>query len=186
MVDFGHYPVFTDYAGSQSLGRETFIALLADLVEGFVGQGVSRVAVLNSGVSQERPIRDAAARFEGDSALQIEILDFRTLGHGPDGLLEQEGGGHADEHETSSMLALAPETVRMELAVPATGVGAPNAALPSPVRFSSDPASGAAYNPMSATGDSSLATPGKGRAFPDALIDDCGKALTTRWPDLQA
>jgi creatinine amidohydrolase len=186
VVGFGYYPVFTDYAGSQSLGRETFTALLAELIEGFAQQGVRRIAVLNSGVSTEPPIRDATARFDGDSALQIEILDFRTLGRGADGLLEQDGGGHADEHETSIMLAIAPETVRMDLAVPATGAGAPGAALTSPVRFSPDPASGAAYNPTGATGDPSLASPEKGRAFLAALIEDCRSALTARWPDLIA
>ena len=186
VVGFGYYPVFTDYAGSQSLGRETFIALLAELIEGFAQQGVRRIAVLNSGVSTERPIRVATARFDSDSGPEIEILDFRSLGRGVDGLLEQSGGGHADEHETSIMLALAPETVRMDLAVPATCAGAPGAMLPSPVRFSPDPASGAAYNPTGATGDPSLATAEKGHAFLAALIDDCSKALTARWPDLQA
>ena len=184
VVGFGTYPVFVDYAGSQSLGRETFIALLAELIEGFVQQGVRRIAVLNSGVSTERPIRDATARFDGDSAIQIELLDFRVLGRGADGLLEQRGGDHADEHETSIMLALAPEAVRMDLAVPATGAGAPDSVLPAPLRFSPDPASGAAHNPTGATGDPSLATPEKGRAFLAALIEDCRAALTARWPDL--
>ena len=184
-IGFGHYPAFVDYAGSQSLGRETFIALLAELIEGFARQGVRRIGVLNGGVSTEQPIRDATARFDGDSVLQIEILDFRALGRSADGLLEQEGGGHADEHETSIMLAIAPEAVRMELAAPAAGAGAPGAELPRPARFSPDPASGAAFNPTGATGDPSLATAEKGRAFLEALIVDCRNALTARWPDLQ-
>ena len=184
VVGFGHYPVFAEYAGSQSLGRETFIALIAELIEGFARQGVKRIAVLNSGVSTEQPIRAATARFDGDSSIQIEILDFRSLGRCADGLLEQSGGGHADEHETSLMLAIAPDAVRMERAVPATVAGAPGATLPSPLRFSPDTGSGAAYNPTGATGDPSLATPEKGRAFLAALIEDCRAALIARWPDL--
>ncbi len=38
VVSFGCYPAFRHYPGSQHLKAETFIALLRDLIEGFISQ----------------------------------------------------------------------------------------------------------------------------------------------------
>lgn len=180
VLNVGHYPVFVDYPGSQSLKAETFEAVVAELIGGFVHQGCRRIAVLNTGVS----IEAACAGPGAGAGIEIEILHLRELGRAEEHRLEQQGGGHADEQETSMMLAIAPDTVRMDRAEPATGAGTPGAERPKPMRFSPDPDAGAAYNPTCATGDPSLATPEKGRALLAATLADITARLTARWPDL--
>src|SRR5262245_1907977 len=51
VVDFGYYPAFVNYPGSQHLRADTFVALLTDLIGNFIDHGVSRIAVVNTGVS---------------------------------------------------------------------------------------------------------------------------------------
>jgi creatinine amidohydrolase len=57
VVSFGYYPAFVHYPGSQHLRAETFMALVTDILAGFVGQGARRLAVINTGVSTEAPLR---------------------------------------------------------------------------------------------------------------------------------
>ena len=86
VVGFGFYPAFTAFAGSQHL----------------------RIVILNTGVSTEKPIDEVAA-----GATDLLVLHMRGLGAAADRLLDAPEGGHADERETSVMLALEPRSVRM-------------------------------------------------------------------------
>ena len=68
-----------------------------------------RIALINTGVSTERPLDELAAEL-GD----LLVLHMRTLGQAAEALIENKEGGHADERETSVMLALDPRAVRMD------------------------------------------------------------------------
>ncbi len=72
----------------------------------FRGHGVSRIALMNTGVSTERPIDEAGG---GATAPDPPVLHMRGLGRPrrPPARRAQ-GGGHADERETSVTLALEP------------------------------------------------------------------------------
>ncbi|MEI6204467.1 MAG: creatininase family protein, partial [Enhydrobacter sp.] len=109
VVGFGYYPAFTSFPGSQHLTAETFKALLRELVGNFRAHGVGRIALINTGVSTEKPI-DELAREERD----LLVLHMRLLGKSAESLIENHDGGHADERETSVMLALDPRGVRMD------------------------------------------------------------------------
>src|SRR5262245_52540093 len=63
VVSFGYYPAFIRYPGSQHLRAETFTALLTDVLTGFARQGARRLAIINTGVSTEAPIRIAVRDF---------------------------------------------------------------------------------------------------------------------------
>src|SRR6266436_3224204 len=84
--------------------------------------------------------------------------------------LAEKAGGHADEHETSLMLAIDPAAVRLDRAEPDYGhaLDAPKNVFHRPVTFTADPAAGADYSRTGAFGDPTLATAEKGRAFLDA------------------
>ena len=77
-------------------------------------------------------------------------------------LIERPEGGHADERETSVMLALDPRSVRMDRLAPAR-----------PFELSA------------ATGDPTRATAFKGERLLAARVDDMVGAIATRWPDLR-
>src|SRR5919205_1613049 len=104
VVGFGYYPAFVDYPGSQHVSAETFIALMTEILIGFVHQGARRLAVLNTGYSTEAPLRLAARAVLEKRAVSVAMADLRHLGQGSRKRLRQTGGGHADEHETSLML----------------------------------------------------------------------------------
>ena len=121
VVSFGYYPAFVRYPGSQHLRAETFMALLTDILTGFVGQGARRLAVINTGVSTEAPLRVVVRDFYATHGVRVAVADLATLGRAIKPRLGQKLGGHADELETSLVLAIEPGAVRMERAEPDYG-----------------------------------------------------------------
>ena len=155
VVGFGFYPAFTSFAGSQHLSADTFKALLTELLGNLRGHGVKRIVLLNTGVSTEKPIDEVAA-----GATDLLVLHMRGLGLAADRLLDAPEGGHADERETSVMLALEPRSVRMD-------------------RFALD----GPFEKTGATGDPMQAGAFKGERILAARVDDMVAAITKRWPD---
>jgi creatinine amidohydrolase len=156
VVGFGYYPAFTSFAGSQHLSAATFKSVVGELLAGLRGHGVGRIVVLNTGVSTEKPIDELAS----DDLL---ILHMRRLGGVAERLLAVAEGGHADERETSVVLALEPRSVRMDRLAP-----------------------DGPFEQTGATGDPSRATAFKGERILAARVDDMVAAIVDRWPDLAA
>jgi creatinine amidohydrolase len=156
VVGFGYYPAFTSFAGSQHLTADTFKSVMRELIASLTAHGVRRIALINTGVSTEKPL-DAVAAETG--AL---VLHMRLTGQAAESLVERKDGGHADECETSVVLALDPHSVRMGKLVPA-----------------------ADFEESAATGDPTRASAFKGERLLAARIDDMVAALVTRWPNLR-
>lgn len=154
VVGFGYYPAFTSFAGSQHLSANTFKALISDLLDGLRAHGVGRSVILNTGVSTEKPLDELASS-------ELLILHMRHLGSAAECLLDVPEGGHADERETSVMLALDPGSVRMNKLAPQVP-----------------------FETTAATGDPSRATAFKGERILAARIDDMIARIAERWPDL--
>ena len=185
IVGFGYYPAFVNYPGSQHLTAATFMALVEELLGNLVAHGVGRIAIVNTGVSTEAPLQIAARRIKERTGVTPAIADIRGLGSSARHLLEQKAGGHADEHETSLMLAIDPEAVRLDRAEPDYGhaLAAPASVFHRAVTFTSDPAAGADYSKTGAFGDPTLATAEKGRAFLDAMANDLIDGLRASFPE---
>ena len=156
VVGFGYYPAFTSFPGSQHLTVETFEALVRELVGNFRAHGVGRIALINTGVSTERPLDELAAEED------LLVLHMRLLGKSAESLIENKDGGHADERETSVMLALDPRGVRMD-------------------RLKNK----GPFEATGATGDPTRATSFKGERLLAARVDDLVAVLKKRWPDLR-
>jgi creatinine amidohydrolase len=156
VLGLGYYPAFTPFAGSQHLGAGTFKAVVRELLDGFVTQGARRFALLNTGVSTEQPL-DEVAGARADTL----VLHMRLTGRAAEALVEHKDGGHADERETSVVLALDPRSVRMERLAPA-----------------------GPFEQSAATGDPTRATSFKRERLLAARIEDMILALQSRWPDL--
>jgi len=188
VIDFGHYPAFVEYAGSQSLSAETFIALVQEIVEGFIRQGARRIAILNTGVSTEAPLAIAQRRIFDRHDVRIAVADLRFLGRAADHVLEHPDGGHADERETSIMMAIDAALVRSPIArrsPDATGAapGAESGAFRRPVRLSPDRPDSPDFSPDGATGQPWRASRAKGDALMDAIVDDLRRGLRQAFPD---
>ncbi|MGD9883666.1 MAG: creatininase family protein [Reyranella sp.] len=154
VVGFGSYPAFTSFAGSQHLSAATFKALLLELIGNLRSHGVSRIVLVNTGVSTEKPIDEIST-----GADDLLVLHMRGLGAAAERLIEVPEGGHADERETSVMLALDPRSVRMD-----------KLALDGP------------FERTGATGDPTRATAFKGERLLAARVDDIVAAIGKRWP----
>ncbi|MDP1967108.1 MAG: creatininase family protein [Reyranella sp.] len=155
VVGFGFYPAFTPFAGSQHLTADTFKAVMRELIGNLRGHGVRRIAILNTGVSTEKPLDEVAGELG-----EVAVLHMRLLGGKADALFDNLEGGHADERETSVMLALDPRGVRMDRLAPEGD-----------------------FQTTAATGDATRASAFKGERLLDARVEDMVTALRTRWPE---
>lgn len=185
VLSFGYYPAFRHYPGSQHIAPETFAALLRDILNGFISQGLRRILVVNTGISTEPIVNVTLRELYEQTGVRVGAAHISRLGKSADHLMEQAFGGHADEHETSIIQALAPERVRMGKAEPDYGnvEAEPKTVFYLPSIFNPDPASGIDYTKTGARGDPSLATEAKGRASLDATIADVVDGLRAMWPE---
>jgi len=163
-INYSFYPAMAEYPGSVSLSRETSSGMFIDIVRSLLKFGPRYFYFLNTGISTIEPLKLAADVLKTEGAnvtytdLRIALKTIRA------DLEEQTGGTHADEIETSMMLFIAPEVVRMAKASrDFTGDG--------PGPLSREPQPGAVHSPTGAWGDPTLATPEKGEALIRALID---------------
>ena len=106
--------------GSVWMEPTTFYQMMYDIIMSLKTQGFKRVAILqcHGGIFIMTPlVRDLNARFNPE--LMVVNIDscvfFQRLYQ--EGIYETNTELHAGEGETSMMLAIAPETVKMELAV---------------------------------------------------------------------
>ncbi len=188
VVSFGYYPAFVGYPGSQHLRADTFIALLTDLIESLIRHGATRIAVINTGVSTEAPLRVAVRDVYARHRVRVAVADIRALGRGAASLLGQKLGGHADEMETSLVLAIEPGAVRMVQAEVDYGhaLEAPATVFYQPTVFDANPASGADYSKTGARGDPTLATAAKGEAILAEMTRELVEGIRALYPEAPA
>lgn len=172
-VSYGYFPAFVDYAGSASLSAPTFESLIQEIAAGIIGYGCRAFFVLDTGISTLAPV-DRALAWLGDSdALHLKIHDGPRYRRTVTKLSEQSHGSHADELETSLMLALAPHLVDMSRAEasPALKHETPGALTPSDTTSPN-------YSRSGSFGDPTLATRAKGEILLAAMVDDMVEQAT--------
>ncbi|HEY8430993.1 MAG TPA: creatininase family protein [Sandaracinaceae bacterium] len=169
-VGYGFYPAFVDYPGSTSVPEDVFRATLAALLGDLVRAGASGILVLNTGISTIRAV-DAVVSTPG-APPRAAVHVYRGARYVAEvaAVCEQPRGGHADEAETSVMLHLHPERVRMERAPTWTREMKPG-------RFHRTDASSPSYSPSGIYGDATLATAEKGARLVRAMLEDALEAI---------
>lgn len=188
ILSLGYYPAFVRYPGSQHIAADTFAAILREVLGKFIDDGVSRLAVVNTGVSTEPVLRIVVRDLYEERGVRVHTADIRDLGRSAKGLMRQHLGGHGDESETSTILAIDPAVVRMDRAVVDYGhqLGAPKSVFYTPTVFIGDVDAGEDYSVSGVRGDPTLATAEKGRAVLAAMADDLVQGLRTLFPDVLA
>jgi creatinine amidohydrolase len=168
VVNFGYYPAFVQYAGSCGLSADLFEALVREIVLSLLGYGAKAVLIVDTGISTIAPVDRAIANLQ---ALHIKVHAGRRYFETATRLTTQSHGGHADEMETSRMLALAPHLVDMSRAAagPATPPG------PGPMQHA-DP-QGANYSASGSIGNPAAADSEKGWALLNAMVEDMTEAV---------
>ncbi len=115
-----HHLAFT---GTMSLGKETFGSIVSDVAASLSGHGFRRIVLLPTHGGNFKPLAEAVAKIEPAEGLRI--LAFTDFGGFVNAALESsrafgvdaaKSGAHSGEWETSLMLALRPDQVKMERA----------------------------------------------------------------------
>ncbi len=166
-ITYGYYPAFTAYAGSSSLSDATFEAMVHEIAAGIVQGGCKALFVLNTGISTQAPVQRALAGLDADTVHHLRAYQGPRYARTAAALRQQSHGSHADELETSLMLAIAPELVVMARAEasPAIDREAPGPLTPSDMHSPN-------YSRSGSFGDPTLATRAKGELLLAALLDD--------------
>ena len=188
VVQFGYYPAFRNYPGSQHLSPETFGALVREIIAGFHSQGIKNMVIYNTGFSTEATIANVVREFYEETGTRVHVAHIRFLGHQTDHLLGQKLGGHGDEHETSIIMELAGERVRTDKLVTDYGnaLDLPKSKFYVPAGFSGDPENIRDYTATGIRGDATLATREKGAAIVEAIVDDIVDGIRVHFPDALA
>jgi creatinine amidohydrolase len=112
------------FPGTMSVTEETFQSVVGDLLRGWARHGFRRIVLLPTHGGNFAPLTAALEQMEPlDGVKVIGIGDLgllvqATLGLGAElGVPASEGGLHGGQWETSMMLALRPELVKMDRAV---------------------------------------------------------------------
>ena len=172
-VTYGYYPAFSEYAGSTGLSASVFEATIQEIATGIAGFGSRALIVLDTGLSTQRPVERALRHVTAIDALHLRIHDGPCYRLAAEKLASQSHGSHADELETSLMLALAPDRVDISRAEasPAIAYETPGPLTPS------DPSS-PNYSRSGSYGDPTLATRAKGEILLAAMVDDLAERVT--------
>lgn len=165
-VTYGFYPAFTDYPGSCTLHNETFIQVIREILETIFNSGVSYIVIINTGISTVTPLEQAINIPDCQNRMAIfNVYSGKRFLQVQNNIEQQKQGGHADEIETSILLAIAPELVNM------APVETCNAEIPKGILNRRDPDS-PGYSASGVMGDPTLATADKGRQLCDAMLFD--------------
>lgn len=166
MLSYGYYPAFVEYPGSVSLDLKTFRDIVIDICISMANHGAMRFYVLNVGISTNWALEPARLRLL-DQGMLMEYTDLDKLAREEAAaVLEQPAGNHADELETSRMLYIAPEVVRMERARKDIN----HRRGPGPLTRNPNNDVGQ-FSPTGAWGDPTLATRDKGRLLTEILVE---------------
>jgi creatinine amidohydrolase len=162
LINASFYPAFVEYAGSISLRAETARDLLIDCCRSLASFSVASFYVLNTGVSTEQPLTMAKQALEAEG-YRFEYLKLSEAFISLDSkIFKQRYGSHADEHETSLMLHIAPQVVDMSKAV---DDGAEGEGKLSRVK------GGGIWSESGVYGQATLANASKGKLVAEALVE---------------
>ncbi|MBI3278622.1 MAG: creatininase family protein [Acidobacteria bacterium] len=179
----GHSTHHLAFPGTLSIGQGHYVDLIRELVRSCVNMGARRVFLLNGHGGNDVPVRAAMREVKSESPdLQVVFASYWMLAAQSIREIRESGLGgvsHACEMETSLMLHLHPERVRLELAR-RDGPSHPSPyrkadmQLAKPVYYVSE------FDELSASGvigHPDLATAEKGARFYEAIVTDLAKFL---------
>ncbi len=168
---YAYYPAFVDWPGSVSITARHFTDFVADIVRSLHRHGTRKFLILDGGVSTHPPLKTLSSDLHQELGIWVAVTDILGLGAEVRAELEeQERGGHADEIETSCMLVIRPDLVRMDRAPKEWRQGIPGAFGPTGVKKVH--VGGKMRTPHGINGDATLATVEKGERVLAAMAQD--------------
>jgi len=170
-LGYGYYPAFVNYPGSCSLNEATFENVVFEIIQSIVASGAKNIFLLNTGISTIPPLKNTVDSFKNSTKIQLlNIYSGEHFCAAEKKLKQQIRGSHADEIETSIMLAIAPGKVNMDLADANT-----EEMQPGPLNRTQQNQPN--YSPSGVYGDARLATEEKGKILLAAMLKDILQAI---------
>jgi creatinine amidohydrolase len=173
-ITYGYYPAFVEYTGSASLSATVFEALVWEIMADVAGFGCRALFVLDTGISTIAPVDRAIAGLNNRKVMHLKIYDGPRYRRAAEQLARQRHGSHADELETSLMLAIAPHLVEM-----ARAEASPALHLQSPGPLTPSDTASPNYSRSGSFGDPTLATEAKGEILLAAMVEDTLAAVAS-------
>lgn len=169
-LSYGYFPAFVDWPASVSIESNTFKRFAGDIIRSLVKHGARRFLILDGGVSSQFPLRILAAELREELQVLVGVSNIVGLGLEVEReVCEQEQGGHADESETSCMLAIRPDLVDMSEAPTDFNKTLVGTQVDGVLKVA---VAGKMSTPSGTHGDASLADAEKGRRILDAMETD--------------
>lgn len=167
-LTYGYYPAFVAYCGSVSVPARTFELLVGDVIRALRASTPNPIFVLDTGISTIAPIDRAIAESRASGVQHLCVYTGDIYRKAAERLREQPHGSHADEMETSVMLALAPALVNFS-----RGQASPREFDGSaPGLMTPDDPNSATYSASGSFGDPTYASREKGQVLVDAILQD--------------
>jgi creatinine amidohydrolase len=164
-VPFGYTSANDGFAGTLSLSFDTVRAVAVDLARSLQRSGASCLIVINGDYGNQAPLHQAARDIWATAQWPALIVDYPGLAEAAARVCASPPAGpgfyHADELETSIVLAERPELVHMDRASPAYPV--------MPATLGAAPVGLHEVSPTGVFGDPTAATAAKGEQLLDLL-----------------
>lgn len=166
-VEYGATWNNAGYPGTVSLSASTVTAIIVDIATALWSFGIRALVIVNGDWGNRAPIERAVAAL-GETGIEVLALDYPGLDEAGAAVIESPAVApglslaHAGELETSWMLEIAPEHVRMERAT----VEYPRF----PADFGTRPMQLHPFSASGVFGDPRPATADKGRVLLDAVV----------------
>ena len=172
-IPFGEAWNNSGFPGTISVSAETVTALVTDIGRSLQASGVRALVVVNGHFGNRAPLEVAARQLLTAQQFPVLVLDYPGLAQLANDICDSQPAGpsfyHADEVETSIMLALWPAAVRMERAV---------AEYPTfPPTFGAEPIYLHTFCKTGVFGDPTQATAPKGQRLLDGLAEASMKVV---------
>jgi len=166
LLPFGQVWSLSDAPGSFSISNETVSRMVTEIGLSMLEKGLSSLAVINTHYGNATALREAQRQLK-DKGLTVAILNYPGAAQTTAAVREKPAAHssymHACEIETSYMLHLAPELVRMDKAI----VNYPEF----PPDFGEVAYRWSEFSASPVLGDAAAATSEKGRIILEAVIN---------------
>jgi creatinine amidohydrolase len=109
-VSYGYSPHHMNFKGSVTLTFQTLVNVLKEVCESLIHHGFNKIVIMNGHGGNTNPIAQALKEIQDETGVRVySVMVYPSPnGFGAEGtkVIEQEGGGHACELETSVGLYL--------------------------------------------------------------------------------
>jgi creatinine amidohydrolase len=121
-VSYGETTNNAGFPGTLSLSFDTVRAIALDICKALNRHGATKLIVVNGDFGNQAPLKLAARQAQEQFDMKVLVIDYPGMERIAAEVLDSQpaapGFYHADEFETSVVLAVSPESVRMERAAP--------------------------------------------------------------------